>query len=146
MIDKKRADKEKEVRIVGNQMREEMEKEEVEGGGNYAKAQPPRPTIDESFLNLRVEQFWEYRETNGKIVGMWCKGRVVGVMRGNQVHIEWDKEYLRPGDLKITQEKFYLTKWNKEVQSGWKMDMDVDDEGDDILEGEDHLSDMDEWD
>ena len=62
------------------------------------------------------------------------------------MHIEWDKEYLRPGDLKITQEKFHLTKWNKEVQSGWKMDMDVDDEGDDILEGEDHLSDMDEWD
>ena len=146
MIDKKRADKEEAVRVGGKQMREEMEQEEVEGDGHYAKAQPPRPTINESFLNSRVEQFWEYKETNGKIVGMWCKGRVVGVLKGNNVHIEWDKEYLRSGDLKITQEKLYLTKWNKEVQTGWRMDMDVDDEGDDIFEGEDYLSDMDEWD
>ena len=50
---------------------------------------------------------------NGEVVGVWCKGVVVGVMKGNNVHIEWDKEYLRPGDLKVIQEKLLVKNWKK---------------------------------
>ena len=66
----------------------------------YEKMQPPRPTMDESFVNARIEQYWEFNEKNDKVVGVWCKGVVVGVLNSNHVHIEWDKEYLRPGERK----------------------------------------------
>ena len=123
-IDKKRAEKEKEFRAAGKRKREEMEREEAEGAAAASRVQPPRPTINEDFIGARIEQFWEYKENNGEVVGVWCKGVVVGVMKGNKVHIEWDKEYLRPGDLKVTQEKFLVKKWKKEEPQGWKMDLD----------------------
>ena len=55
---------------------------------------------------------------------MWCLGVVVGVLNNNQVHVKWDKTYLREGDAEITKEKFLKTKWNKHVQDGWRMNVD----------------------
>ena len=123
-IDKKRAEKEKEFRAAGKRKREEMEREEAEGAAAASKVQPPRPTINEDFIGARIEQFWEYKENNGEVVGVWCKGVVVGVMKGNKVHIEWDKEYLQPVDLEVTQEKLFAKNWKKEQPHGWKMDLD----------------------
>ena len=123
-IDKRRAAKEIEFRAAGKRKREEMESEEAEEVAASSKVQPTRPVVDESFVGARIEQLWEYKEKSGEVVGVWCKGVVVGVLKSNNVHIEWDKEYLRPGDLAVTQERLFVKNWNKEQQNGWKMDLD----------------------
>lgn len=86
--------------------------------------QPERPDVDEKLIGSRIEQCWPYTEKNGRIVKVWCKGLVVAVLKGDKVHVEWDEDYLRPGDSKITKEKLLLTKWNKHTHQGWRMDLD----------------------
>ena len=54
-----------------------------------------------------------------------CKGVVVGVTKNNKVHIKWDEKSLRPGELKITKETFLISKYNRTVEFGWRMNLDV---------------------
>ena len=42
------------------------------------KIQLPRPTVDESFIDARIKKYWKYIEKNAKVVGIWCKGVVIG--------------------------------------------------------------------
>ena len=89
------------------------------------RKQPPKPLVDENFVDEKVEQCWEHTEKNGTIPGEWCKGVVVGVMKNNKVHIKWDEKSLRPGELKITKETFLISKYNRTVEFGWRMNLDV---------------------
>ena len=86
--------------------------------------QPETPNVDETLIGSRIEQCWPYTEQNGTIVKVWCKGLVVAVLKGDKVHVQWDADYLRPGESKISKEKLLLTKWNKHTEKGWKMDLD----------------------
>ena len=88
------------------------------------RLQPPRPPADENCVDEKVEQYCEYTEKGGKVVGMWWKGVVVRITKGNNVHIQWDAKYLRPEDLKITHEENIILKWNKSAQFGWRIDPD----------------------
>ena len=84
-------------------MRDELKKS---GNANcYKKMQIPRPNIDNFLINSKIEWYWGYTENSGKIIKLWCKGLVVGAMKNNQVHIEWDKEYVWPGDRKVARKK-----------------------------------------
>ena len=123
-IDKKRKGEARAFRIAGKRMRDEMEASGEVADRNQRK-QPPRPLVDENFVDEKVEQCWEYTEKNGTISGEWCKGIVVGVMKNNKVHIKWDEKSLRPGELKITTETFLISKWNRTVEFGWRMNLDV---------------------
>ena len=72
----------------------------------YKEMQPLRPTMDGSFVNARIKQYCEFNEKNGNFVGVWYKGVVVGVLKHNDVHVEWDKEYLGPGERKYWKRGF----------------------------------------
>ena len=121
-IDKRRANKERELRKGGKKLRDNLEKEGCLD--RYEMLQPPRPSVDKTLIDARIEQCHEYYEKNGDKVLVWCLGVVVGVLNNNQVHVKWDKTYLREGDAEITKEKFLKTKWNRHVQNGWRMNVD----------------------
>ena len=63
-------------------------------------------------------------EQNGTNVKVWCKCLVVAVLKGDKVHVQWDADYLRPGESKISKEKLLKMKWNKHTEKGWRMDLD----------------------
>jgi len=110
--DKKKIEKE------GEQLREMMEEEgKID---RHKKLQGGMPDIDETLINFRIEQLWEFIENDSSAVLQWCKGTIVGVKKDNKVHIKWDKESLRDGDPEITQEKLLVTKWNKHDVRGWR--------------------------
>ena len=79
---------------------------------------------DENFIGAKIEQLWEYTEKDGTVVPQWCQGTVVAVKKNSRVHIKWDKLCLREGDPEITQEKFMETKWNKQVNEAWRMNLE----------------------
>ena len=56
---------------------------------HYEKMEPSRPNMNKYFVNARIEQYWEFNEKNGKVVGVWYKGVVVVVLKNNHVHIDW---------------------------------------------------------
>ena len=85
--------------------------------------QPPSPKVDETFIGARIEQLWEFKETDGTMVKQWCQGEVVAVKKNSRVHIKWEKECLRKGDPAITQEKLLKSKWNKHVIQAWRMNL-----------------------
>ena len=58
-IDKKRKGEERSFRIAGKRMRDEMEASGEVKDRNQRK-QPPRPKVDENFVDEKVEQYWEY--------------------------------------------------------------------------------------
>ena len=109
--------------MVERKMRDEM----MAGGivDIYEKGQCPRPEVDDNLIGTKIEQLWEFTEGDGTVVPQWCQGIVVAVEKNNRVHIKWDKKCLCEGDLMVTQEKFLKTKWNKQVNEAWRMNLDV---------------------
>ena len=102
----------------GRELREEMEEDGLID--RYEKLQDKtRPTVDETMIDVRIEQLWEYVEEDGIVVKQWCSGVVVAVKTQNRVLIRWDKEHIQDG-LEITQQKLMVSKWNKHVSKGWK--------------------------
>ena len=80
--------------------------------------QPPRPNIDESLIDRRMDQLWNFKEPGGTVVQVWCRGVVVAVKSNGKVHIRWDDAYVRKGNPKVTEEQFLVSKWNKHVEEG----------------------------
>jgi len=102
----------------GRELREEMEDDGLTD--RYEKLQDKtRPKVDETMIDVRIEQLWEYTEDDGSVVKQWCSGVVVGVKTQNRVLIKWDKEHIQDG-LEITQQKLLVSKWNKHVCEGWR--------------------------
>ena len=67
-------------------MREEMEDDGLID--RYEKLQDKtRPKVDESMIDVRIEQLWEYIEEAGTVVKQWCSGVMVGVKTENIVII-----------------------------------------------------------
>ena len=81
--------------------------------------------MDDNLIGVNIEQLWEFTEEDGTVVPQWYQGIVVAVKKNNRVHIKWDKKCLREGDPMVTQEKFLKTKWNKQVNEAWRMNLDV---------------------
>ena len=48
----------------------------------------------------------------------------MGVKKGDIVRIQWDKKYLRPGDLEITEETLMTERFNKKYLYSWRLDID----------------------
>ena len=87
-------------------MREEMEEDGLID--RYEKLQDKtRSKVDETMLDVRIEQLWEYVEEDGTVVKRWCSGVVVAVKTQIRVRIRWDKEHIQDG-LEITQQKLMV--------------------------------------
>ena len=75
-------------------MREETEEDGLID--RYEKLQDKtRPTVDETMIDVRIEQLWEYVEEDGAVVKQWCSGVVVAIKTQNRVLIRWDKEHIQ---------------------------------------------------
>ena len=99
-------------------------REQLETDGaidRYEKLQPSRPEVDEQLIGLEIEQLWIYEEEDGEKVPQWCQGVVVAIKNRSKVHIQWNKNCLRNGDLPITEEALMRSKFNKHVEGGWRM-------------------------
>ena len=117
---KKHDDAEREMVVTGGKkMRRELE--DVGSEEREAKMQPPRPSVDESLIDQKVKQLWDFVEPDGTVVPMWCHGLVVAVKTNSRVHIRWDDEYVRRGEPNITEERLLVKKWNRAVEGGWRM-------------------------
>jgi hypothetical protein len=80
--------------------------------GWYEKKETPKPTVNEYFIDARIKQYntrWRMKSW----LEFW-----------NTAHVQRNKDYLRPGEAKITKEKFPKTFWNKQSEEGWRMDLD----------------------
>ena len=86
--------------------------------GRHERMQSPRPFVDGGILYRRIEQWWDFKETNEKVVPMWCRGTVVAAKRNSKVHIRWDGNYVREGEPNIMEKRFFVSKWNKQVEEG----------------------------
>ena len=84
------------------------------------------PKIDKTILDKRIQQLFEYPERDKDDKKVWCQGLVVGVKKDNTVRIKWDKQYLRPGDLEITEETLFTERFNKKYLYSWRLDIDND--------------------
>ena len=77
----------------GRELREEMEEDGLID--RYEKLQDEtRPKVDETMIDVRIEQLWEYIEEAETVVKQWCSGVVVAVKTQNRVLIKWDKEHI----------------------------------------------------
>jgi hypothetical protein len=106
----------KKIRRGGKRLRDELEQASTVDW--YKRMQPPRPTADTSCIDARNEQYWKYIEENGKVVGIWCKGVVVRVLKNKNEHIQWNTDYLQAGDNTVTKEIFLNMFWNKHRDEG----------------------------
>ena len=41
----------------------------------------------------------------------------------NRVHIQWNADYLREGDIPISEEVSMKSKYNKHVEGGWRLSL-----------------------
>ena len=50
-----------------------------------------------------------------------CRGpiAIVAAKRNSRVHIRWDDDNVREGEPNIMEERFLVSKWNKQVEEGW---------------------------
>ena len=87
--------------------------------GRHERMQPPRPNVGEGIIYQRIEQGWDFEEMNEKVVPMWCRGTIVAAKRNSRVHIRWDGDNVREGEPNIMEERFLVSKWNKQVDEGW---------------------------
>ena len=55
---------------------------------------------------------------NEKVVPMWCRGTILATKRNSRVHIRWDDDNVREGEPNIMEERFLVSKWNKQVEEG----------------------------
>ena len=116
---KKHDDAEKEMVVEGGtRLREELEDTGMKD--RHEKLQPPRPNVDEGLIDRRMEQLWNYKEPDGTVVQVWCRGVVVAVKSNSKVHVCWDTAFVAKGDPKVTEEQFLVSKWNKHVEEGWR--------------------------
>ena len=101
------------------------ELEEIGNTDRYEKLQPKRPEVDEDLIYYNIEQLWEYKEGGGIKFNQWYQGTLVAIKSGGKVHIKWDDTCFRPGDPTITEEKLLKSKWNKHVNGGWRINLDI---------------------
>ena len=121
LLDKRRQNEKQTIIKGGEKLRDEFEDNgQVD---RYEKMQPPRLEVDETLIGARIEQLWEYSETDSTTVKPWCKGVVVAVKKNSRVHIQWGASCVWDGGPKITQEKLLKTKWNKHVEEAWRMNI-----------------------
>ena len=83
------------------------------------KQDKTRPIVDETMIDVRIEQLWECVEEDGAVVKQWCSGMVVDVKTQNRALVRWDNEHIQDG-LEISQQKLMVSKWNKHVSKGWR--------------------------
>jgi len=120
-LDRRKAEKKKDFIRAAKRMRDDLDDDKVTD--RYEKLQGPQRCVDETLLGDRIEILFELTEPDGSIVMQWCQGVVVGIKKGDKVHIEWNKECLRDGELAVTEEKLLKSKWNKHVEKAWRMDL-----------------------
>ena len=97
-----------------------LKKDEKYAGDLIEKSLEELPKTDE-LLGRRIAKMFEFEEPCGKKQNDWCVGEVVAVksLRTQTVHVEWDNQYLRPGEPTVQEEKLLRSKYNKSSSGGW---------------------------
>jgi len=95
-------------------LREKMEEDGLID--TYEKLQDmTRAKVDETMIDVRIEQLYEYVDGGGVVMKQLCSLVVVAVKTQNRVLVRWNKEQIQDG-LDITQQKLMVSKWNKHVR------------------------------
>ena len=88
---------------------------------HISKLQPlEAPPVDNTMLNKRLQKKFLFTEPDGEQKEIWCKGKVVGVVRQQTtVEIDWDDE------VDVTPEKLMESKWNTNKVGSWRLDVET---------------------
>ncbi len=99
----------------------ERDKQDEEGFGDQVAEmqQCSVPLVNEELVEKRLEILFTYNEPDGTEQLVWGKGEVIGVQKNNNVHIQWDKEYLNEEDAHVTCERLLKTQYNKNIRGAW---------------------------
>ena len=76
---------------------------------------------------VMTQQLQNFTENNGTIERIWRKGTVVSGSNNKKypkIRIKWDTVYLRPGERGVTEEMLLKSKWNKQVEKSWRLNLD----------------------
>ena len=108
--------------LIGEELKEkaeeELEKQDIDGSLQAINA----PEIDGNLIGKRIQYKFktnEVNETTGEAKLIWFTGKVYLVKNNGKVRIEWDEEMEDDSD-----EKLLPSKWNKQVQKSWRMDVE----------------------
>ena len=112
-----------------------VERDQLERDGVQCRHESQQPTqppkLNEDFIGMHIEQLWNFTEDSGTKVRIWCKGKVVSVSNNKRypkIRIKWDPLYLRPGELEVTEEVLLPSKWNKQDEKAWRLNLDNQDD------------------
>ena len=125
VLDQKQKDQSDSFVIVAVAKRDQQERDGMHCRYETQQSNEP-PKQDAEFIGTKIEQLWNFTENDGSI-DIWCKGIVVGVSnhkRYPKIRIKWDKVYLRPGEPEVSEEILYKTKWNKQTEKSWRLNLD----------------------
>ena len=69
-----------------------------------------------------IDVLFEYEDDDESTL-MWCQSKIVDFIREVKdkhvfVKIEWNDEYMRDGDSKVTKNELKMTKWNPKTPVG----------------------------
>ena len=90
----------------------------------------PTMVKGDDLVGRRIRMKFAYEEDDED--NDWCCGEVVAVKRNNRVHVEWDDDWVGPGEQKITDEALEPELFNKDVEGAWQVLEE------DVAEEEDH--------
>jgi hypothetical protein len=101
---------------VKKRAHEERDRREAMGKGDrwMEQQRTSMPIIDNSLIGFKIEKLFEYTEPDGSVVLNWCFGKVVKIknQKTNMVIVQWDNQFVDPGDPNQSPEKLLETKWN----------------------------------
>jgi hypothetical protein len=128
-LDKKYLANEEQFRLNADRIRRARE---ARGEGSmYSLLQPfSRPNVNE-LLGQRIDVLYSCTfPGDGGNVLRWCQGEVIEIYAGKQkptVCVLWDPMPDVEGseELSETNAILLLSKWRKETEGGWRMDVDI---------------------
>ena len=126
VLDKKQNDQSDSFVIAAVAKRDQLEREGILCRHETQQSKES-PEQNEEFIGTNIEQLWNFTETDGSTKNIWCKGTVVGVSNNKKypkIRIKWDTVYLRPGEPEVSEEVLLKTKWNKQTEKSWRLNLD----------------------
>lgn len=104
--------------------KERDDREKAGEGDRYSEMQRfNQPQID-SLVGFKIEMYFNYQDEDGSNLCNWYHGKVVKIVnkKNRVVQVKWDEGNLGDLDVRVSNEKLFVTKWNpKTVKPGaWR--------------------------
>ena len=82
------------------------------------------PEINSLLIGFIIEMYFNYQDKDGSSLCNWYHGKVVKIVntKNRVVQVQWDETCLGDLDVRVSNGKLFLTKWNsKTVKPGaWR--------------------------